>query len=111
MGRMGQMGRMGRAGRGGGTAAARPDADGGQGGRMARGRGFHGVEIMLPLCGKVPETRFHCVENFAKHVSIVWENPRNLLPLCGKSVGAGGGGAMAVDCTRWQSMAVEEMVF
>lgn len=48
-----------------------------------RGR-FHGVENRLPLCGKVAETCFHCVENFAKHVSIVWKTPRNTFPLCGK---------------------------
>jgi hypothetical protein len=27
------------------------------------------------LCGKVPETCFHCVEDFPKHGSIVWKNP------------------------------------
>jgi hypothetical protein len=45
------------------------------------------VENLLPLCGKVPETRFHCVEDFPKHVSIVWKNPGNRFPLCGKRKG------------------------
>ena len=61
-------------------------ADGRAGG--GRKRVFHGVENWLPLCGKVGETGFHCVENFSKPVSMVWENPRNTLPLCGKAAGA-----------------------
>ena len=43
------------------------------------------MENLLPLCGKVPETRFHCVELFQKHVSIVWKNPGNMVPLRGKT--------------------------
>jgi hypothetical protein len=56
----------------------------------ARSRGgrekgvFHGVENRFPLCGKHAETCFHCVENFPKHVSIVWKTPGNMFPLCGK---------------------------
>ena len=30
------------------------------------------------------KTGSHCVENYAKHVSIVWKTPRNTFPLCGK---------------------------
>ena len=32
-----------------------------------------GARNTFPLCGKVPETCFHCVENPRKHVSIVWK--------------------------------------
>ena len=59
-------------------------------GDAAASRGFHSVENSFPLCGKVPETCFHCVEDFPKHVSIVWKNRRNMVPLCGKPDGRAG---------------------
>ena len=45
----------------------------------------------FPLCGKVPETCFHCVEVFPKHASIVWKNHGNRFPLCGNFFSAPGG--------------------